>query len=144
MSAFRINLEGQDETLAWAGKQLDVKAWPYGSHAMSIEDATGKRVAAVIFTENYESHCSISVASDGTKSWANRAMLREIFGYAYFTLRNKRLSAYIAESNHEARAFNVRLGFTPEGVLRQALDGHENVIVSGMLWHECPWIKGEF
>ena len=114
---------------------------PYVAAAVCIGH---NMVAGVVFHNykpcEYGSTIEASIASN-TPKWASRRILREMFSYPFRALECTRLQVTCARSNHQARQFNKRLGFTFEGVARRAWNGKEDAFLFSMQPHECRWIK---
>lgn len=80
------------------------------------------------------------------KHWCTRKMLRQMFKMAFVTMDCKRINILVNKSNQRSFDFVRRLGFQPEGLLRQYDENGEDCYFLGMLREECPWLtnkKGE-
>lgn len=71
-----------------------------------------------------------------------RAMLRACARYVFGTMNCDRLTIRVRADNTAMRALSPRLGFTHEGTLRAAHEGHD-VLIYGMLRAECRWLPGD-
>ena len=75
------------------------------------------------------------------KRWAQKHTLRTIFAYPFLQLGVERLQCTMSVEDTDVIEFNKRLGFTIEGIARQAYPSGGDAVVSSMLKHECKWIK---
>ena len=92
-------------------------------------------IGAVLFLHhqgrNIEAHWA------GETGWLSRRHVKEIFAYPFQTLGVHRVTTIVPAQNKLARDVVERLGFTREGVLREATDTGEDLELYGMLRHEC-------
>ena len=87
-------------------------------------------------------NCCVAIAVDD-KAWATRGILRGIFHYPFEQMKVRRLTAMIGKKNTASRSLCQRLGFTEEGNVRCGWDGHEHMMIYGMLREECFWLYGK-
>lgn len=78
-----------------------------------------------------------------TPRWATRAVLHAIFAYPFLQLGVQRITTLCNAHDEHVVAFNRRLGFTQESVLKKGWSVYENAALWRMLRHECKWIKEE-
>ena len=139
-----VPVGGADQFVAaWVARELDIDPSEFGPCSAMGVVLGGELVAGIVFN-NYTimragSSLEASIAST-TPRWASRAILSDIFGYAFVQMRVTRLWAQTVKSNKRARRFLLRLGFKFEGVARRAYDGTRDSAVYSMLGHECRWI----
>lgn len=134
----------QDRLLAWAAPRCGTEEWPSDSVALGVIDAEAGRICAVIvINARYGHMCSMHIASDGGRAWASRAILREIFTYAFHTLQHSRVNAVVAERDTAVLTMALKLGFVPEGRPRSGAADGSDAILLGMLAQECPWLDHE-
>lgn len=69
-----------------------------------------------------------------------REFLRVAFRYPFYQLKVRRVTGYVPASNADALRFDLHLGFVQEGLMREAMDTGEDVVVLGMLKRECRWL----
>lgn len=100
-----------------------------------------RMLACVLFTDYDEVNIGIHVASDGSRKWLNREYLRACFAYPFEQLKVRRVTGLVAASNAAALRFDLHLGFTLEGRLRNAAQDGSDLLVLGMLRHECRHLK---
>ncbi len=140
--SLKTTIDDQPALLAWAKEKTGAQGWVPDSLAIGVVDeATGAYKAVAVFN-HFEGHtAAVHFASDGSKRWATPFILSQLFGYAFFVLQLKRLSGYTPADNHDALMLAYRLGFVWEGRQRYAgLDGGD-LMLTGMIWNECPWLK---
>jgi RimJ/RimL family protein N-acetyltransferase len=76
-----------------------------------------------------------------TPCWANKGVLRYVFGAVFDLIKAERCSVFVSVSNTKSFDMCQRLGFKQEGLLRQYRDNGEDCYVMGMLKSECKWRK---
>lgn len=98
-------------------------------------------IGAVLFIHhqgrNIEAHWA------GVTGWLSRRHIRQIFAYPFQQLGVHRVTTMVPAHNNVARDVVLRLGFTREGVLREATDTGEDLELYGMLRHECRWVPAK-
>lgn len=129
---------GKDaEVIQWVSNGLDI-TFPPLSRAIGLA-RDGKIIAGVVYHDfRYERHIEMSMYST-TPRWATKESLYYFFSYPFIQLNCARVTAVTSETNRHTQRFLERLGFTKEGVLREAYpDG--DAIVYGMLKDECRYL----
>jgi hypothetical protein len=142
-------ITGWDKALAhWVGQGLGVDL---GSACAALGFADGDNLlAAVAYHDFAWPNIEGSIFATSPR-WANRRTLFSCFYVPFLQLKCRRFGARTAVTNQPTRAFLCRLGFTLEGVARQAMrvtipaeNPEENEVVDaaifGMLGHECRWL----
>jgi RimJ/RimL family protein N-acetyltransferase len=101
----------------------------------------GEIVAAVLYDNYNGANIHATVAGIG-KRWLTREYLRAIFHYPFNQLRVKRITAVIADGNHDSIKFAEHLGFTREATLA---DAHPtgNLFIYVMRRNDCRWLIKE-
>jgi len=139
---------GWDKALAhWVGQGLGVDLGP--GAAIGFADGP-ELLAAVAYHDFNWPNIEGSIFAVSPR-WANRRTLFACFYHPFIALKCRRFGARTAVTNQPTRAFLCRLGFTLEGVARQAMRAtipaetpEENEVVDaaiyGMLAHECRWL----
>lgn len=102
----------------------------------SVRD--GAIIGAVAY-HNYR-QSDIEMVCAGEPGWLNRVTLKAYFGYPFFQLGCRRVTAIVHRKNKRARKFNERLGFKMEGVHREAMADGADAISYGLLRSDCKWI----
>lgn len=101
----------------------------------------GRLVAAVAYNNYRERAGDIQMSMASTSPiWASREVIKALFGYPFFQLKCRRVTAITGVTNQPARAFLCRVGFIQEGTLREFLHG-KDAAVYGMLRRECKWLE---
>ncbi len=90
------------------------------------------------FENAWDAELSIYVERPG---FLTRAILAELFGFAFGRLGLVRLTCRVAKGNRHARRFVERLGWRLEGVKRRGFDGRRDAVIYGMLATECRWLR---
>lgn len=101
--------------------------------------AIGRRGAimgAVMFSKYANGNIEMTCA--GEVGWIDRKALRLIYAYPFQQLQCRRVTARVHAANAVMRSYCTRMGFKPEGVLREAIDGAD-LHLFGMLRKECKW-----
>ena len=91
----------------------------------------------VAFERFTEHNCEMHMA--GESGFVSRPFIRAAFHYPFIQLGKARVTGLVDEKNEAALSIDKRLGFKEEGRLRNAL-GDRDIIVLGMLKHECRWV----
>lgn len=75
------------------------------------------------------------------KRWATKNNLRGLFSYPFIQLNVKRVQATTKAGADAVRSLLERLGFTFEGIGREAYPLGGDAAVYSMLRSECKWIE---
>lgn len=126
----------EDEAIKWAQSRIAGDVGPHGlCRAMSVIDGD-EIAAAVVFSGFTPKNIDLNFALDrhlppkvAMETW--RFAMRYAFGFP----RVNRVSALVKSTNAPSKAFCEKLGFTQEGVLREAFDD-DDLYVYGMLRKE--------
>lgn len=126
------------EIAHWVANGLDA-TFPDGSRAIGV-GREGKIIAGVVYHDfRYDRNVEMSIYST-TPRWATKEALYHFFAYPFIQLNYARVTAVTTESNKHTQRFLDRLGFTQEGILRDAT--HEgDAVIYGLLKHECRYLK---
>ena len=112
-----------------------------------VVDKDGQIVGCISFSDftpgiDILVHCTVRAEKQGR--WVTRKMLREVFGYVFYSLDLPRVSGFCVPGKSDvAGDFLLQLGFKLEGIRRQTVklpDGLHDVKLFGMLRDECRWI----
>ena len=82
--------------------------------------------------------CEIFMA--GEPGWVSMSFMKATFAYPFTQLGLERVTGRIDANDKKALDIDMRFGFKVEGRLRNAL-GNRDIIIVGMLRHECKWIQ---
>jgi len=113
-----------------------------GSYSAIGWEVGGRLVAGVVYSD-YRPGCWVvmTVASDGSGKWLSREFLHAAFQYPFEQLNTPRINAFVDAENTAALRFDLHLGFTLEGRLRQAAAEKRDLLLFGMLKEECRWLQ---
>lgn len=85
---------------------------------------------------------SIAVHTGGKDPrWCSRDILWMLFHYAFRQLRCQMLIAPTPSDNYHALELNLRVGFHPETVIRDALAPGRHLMVLTMEARNCRWLR---
>lgn len=140
-------LFGEDEAVAgWVSWQL-FRQPDYFTKVPAIGLIDGHElICGVVYTEfgrdaQRKAHSmQLSIAST-TPKWANRQTLHTFFAYPFLQLGCRRIWTQCSAENEQVISFNERLGFTAEGIHREAWPLGGDAISWGMLKDECKWLR---
>lgn len=112
---------------------------PRTSRLIARVAGDGRIRAVVLLTQPSRFAGELSVASDGSRNWLSRGLLKASFGYFFEQLGLPRIDSRVHSKNTAAIRMNQDLGFKHEGVRRLSF-GDDDGILMGMLREECRWI----
>ena len=136
---WRLILDDKDRLGNWALARITrVPSWGEWFEAIGLE-RDGVLAAVVVYTFWSGADIAMHVAAVPGRRWLTRGFLRAVFRYPFVQLGCRRVTGYVPALNADALRFDAHLGFRREGVMREALDNGEDVIVLGMLERECRW-----
>lgn len=135
----RIILNERDRCAEWARQRIaHVPSWGEWCEAIGLED-DGELLAVVVYNLYSGADIAMHIAAVPGRRWMTREFLRVAFRYPFVQLGCRRVSGFVPASNFDALRFDLHLGFVREGLMREALENGEDVIVLGMLERECRW-----
>lgn len=129
----------RSRVLEWAESRLPGVDKERAS-CIGVEDPkTGELIAAAVF-HNYRGHdVEIGFAADSPR-WAQRGVVRAIFGYVFNQLGCTRLTTITGENNERALRLDEGLGFVREGYHPHGMAPGVAAISLGMQREDCKWI----
>lgn len=131
-----------DEMLAWATVRGGIK---FRDDAAAIGVRSDDALHGVVVFDSFTTTgCWVSVVSDGGRKWITRELIIKVFAYPFIQLGYPRLNSFVSVNNADAIRFNEHFGFKREGILREAGEQGEDLIVYGMLRRECRWLPERF
>ncbi len=131
-----------NEMLGWATLHGGIK---FRDDAAAIGVRSDEGLHGVVVFDSFTSTgCWVSVVSDGGRKWITRELIIRVFAYPFIQLDYPRLNSFVSVNNADAIRFNEHFGFQREGVLREAGENGEDLIVYGMLRRECRWLPERF
>lgn len=109
------------------------------SQTVGLED-NGELIAGVVFDHYNGATLAMHVASDGTKRWLNRELLKFCFDYAFNQAGVTKVIGIVGSNNSDALKFDRHLGFVEEARIAQ---GHPDgdLIFLTMRRDQCRWIR---
>lgn len=128
--------------LPWAWQRVGCEIPPKEAKAIMLFD-DNHLCAVTMYTDYTGGNVSMHIASDGSKRWMTRAFLRASFAYPFEQLGVRRVTGLVAVSNPTALRFDLHLGFKHEGRMRAAAQDGSDLLVLGMLRHECRHLRQE-
>lgn len=131
------------EMIEWAESRMNGCRFRDDARAIGVKDEAGFR-GVVVFDSFTTTGCWISVASDGTRNWLTREFILRVFAFPFVQCHHPRLNAFVSEHNPASLQFCEGFGFKREGILREAGDRGEDLIVFGLLRRECRWLPETF
>jgi len=128
--------------LTWASDRGGIK---FRDDAAAIGLRSDQGLHGVIVFDSFTTTgCWVSVVSDGGRKWITRELIIKVFAYPFIQLGYPRLNSFVSVNNADAIRFNEHFGFQREGILREAGEQGEDLIVYGMLRRECRWLPERF
>ena len=110
----------------------------WGSEPRGIGlEVAGTLRAGVIYTNYSGGNVFASIAIEGRM---NEKFLHAIFYNPFIAWGVRHIGCSIDEDNTKSLKLCSHLGFTECGRLRQAAFNGEDIIIMGMLKHECRWL----
>lgn len=103
----------------------------------------GQVVAGVVYEQHSGPNILTHIASDGSRAWLTPAYLGAIFRYPFLQLACARITAIVRADNADSRRFVEHLGFSHEGLMREACEDGADLIIYGMLKRECRFLQGK-
>lgn len=128
--------------LAWATARGGIR-FRDDAAAIGILSEEGLH-GVVVFDSFTTTGCWVSVVSDGGRKWITRELIIRTFAYPFIQLGYPRLNSFVSVKNADAIRFNDHFGFKREGIMREAGEQGEDLIVYGMLRRECRWLPERF
>lgn len=136
---FRIVFDERERFGEWARARIPhVHSWGEWYQAIGLE-RDGEIVAACIFNLYSTSDIAMHIASIPGGRWMTKSYLRAVFEYPFLQLGVRRVTGYVPAKNFAAQRFDEHIGFTLEGLMREALPD-DDVLLYGMLKRECRWV----
>jgi len=137
---------GQDKAvMTWAYNQLKMKPLPENSYCAIGITHQGKDIGACIWHNYHQDNWGNPLLIEVTlvtidKRWATRQNIRELFYYPFCQLGVKRVQATCHRKAKRVRTTLKRLGFSYEGIVREAHPLGGDAAHYSMLKTECKWI----
>jgi L-amino acid N-acyltransferase YncA len=136
-----ITSEDVQKHLDWAKEKIGLG---FRDDAKAIARYTNNEIRAVVVFDNFTGcDCSMHIASDGSRTWMTRELMREAFWYPFVKCNMRRVTGLVPSKNKAALKFDQRLGFKYEGLMRNALK-NDDIVLLGMLRSECMMIPKRY
>ena len=131
------------------GQDVRVRDWVSERIGEDLSDAAvaigveedGELIAGVAYNMYTGAAICMNVAATPGKRWTTKEFMYAFFAYPFVQLNCRRVTGLVRASNEVARKFDEHVGFTQEGVLREAFEDGEDAVLYGMLKSECKWIR---
>lgn len=131
---------GQDSRVCkWVADRIGDGELGFDCHGIGLEQ-DGELIAGVGYNIYTVAAICMHVAAVPGKRWMTRDFLWRAFAYPFLQLKCNRVTALVRVDNEESKRFVLHLGFKYEGLLRQAANDGQDMIVFGMLRDECRWL----
>ncbi len=100
----------------------------------------GELVAAVLYDSFNGRSVQMHVASDGSKSWMNKAFLLLAFDLPFNQWQVRKIIGLVDSTNLEARSFDENIGFHLEHVVTDA-GPKGDLLIYSMTRQQCRFLK---
>lgn len=130
---------GRDEELvAWA--QARIPDCRFRDDARAIgRQKNGEIVGVVVYDTFSTNQCFVHLAS-GARKWMSPEFAYHAMAFPFIQCGFPRISCIVSEANFLSLRFTRLFGWTEEGRLREAGPNGEDLVLFGMLRHECRYL----
>lgn len=138
---------GQDaEVASWVSQRLKIGPYTPGLYRAIGVTHNGRLIGGIVYNNFYlnakEKPLSVEMAiATIDKRWCTKHNLRELFSYPFTQLEVGRVQATCHRKAKRVRATLKRLGFSFEGICREAHPHGGDAALYSLLKHECKWIN---
>ena len=144
---FYLDNDGQAALLDWASYWLLGSCGdrlPEGARAIGVrEKPTGTLRCVFVFVETYRGIIDVHIATDHSRRWCSRNVIRGFFGYLFLLRRAFRVQAVIEATNTKAKRLLEGVGFREEACLDSGWAPGTKAILFSMTPGECRWLDDE-
>lgn len=136
----RLVFDERERVAKWVADKVDQKS-DWGSFYAMGAERDGELVAGIVMNNfngaNAVAH--IAIAKPGKDTYA---LFRAFSDYAFRQCGLRRLTGLVPSDMPKVLAFDLRLGFEEEFIMRSAApDGHDMHVL--VMWADtCPWQEG--
>jgi len=131
MSVSRLIFDDKERVGTWVAERVKQLASWGDFYAMGAE-LNGELVSGVVYNNVGASNATCHIAvSKPTKTLSE--LLDHAFVYAFKQLGLKRLTVFVESTNEKSLKITSHIGFVEEGVMHQAGDNGQDVIIK-VLW----------
>ena len=110
------------------------------AYAMGLEDASGKLIAGIVLNNFNGANATCHIAIDRP----SKSMLRLFSAFCDYAFRQcglSRITGMVPSNEPRVIAFDKKLGFEEEFVMRRAAKGADMHVL--VMWADkCRWLKG--
>lgn len=133
-------LSGDTELIgAWVFEQIGKPWHPWGRHAIGLVSDTNDVLAGVVF-EDYTGACVSLHIAIAHPNVPLRKLITATAEYAFNQLGVKKVIGLVPSDNKAALALDLRLGFSPEAILKGIYPTADLVVLS-MTREECRFLR---
>lgn len=127
--------------LSWAAERL-ATSWRLEDVRVLAGLGESEPVFVVVYSRFYPGACELTLATDGTKRWATKRSLRQIFSLPFVSWGMRRVMFVIRADNEASQDMVRRLGAQLEGRIRQGASDGTDTLIYGMLRTEASrWLN---
>lgn len=102
-------------------------------------------LACVLYNHWYPANSvEISIAAVEGKNWLTRQFLAAAFGNPFLSWGMRRITLRIPADNAKSIRFATHLGFLQEGCIREGYASAIDMLIFGMLRHECRFLGRDY
>lgn len=131
---------GQDDRVGrWVCERTGGTWSPADARAIGLE-RNGELVAGVVYDHYNGASVCMHVASDGSRSWLNRAYLKYCFEYPFNHMKVRKIIGEVPSNNEDALRFDKHLGFREEARIADAAPGGDIILLT-MTRAQCRWLS---
>jgi hypothetical protein len=144
MIYYPANSRENDALTQWAADRIPhVRGGDFGP-CQALAAVAGNSVRAVVVFHDWQPrHLTIqaSVAAESPR-WATKENLREVFRYAFDTVKANKLWAAVPHDAARVLKFNAGIGLKPEATLRSHFGHKRHAVIGSMMrseWARSRW-----
>ena len=126
---------------AWVAARVEQTASWGSFYAMGAE-RNGELIAGIVFNNYNGANATAHICIEKPGKYLLE-LLTHAFRYAFTFCKLERLTGLVPSDMPKVLAFDLRLGFEQEFVMRRAAPGGQDMHVLVMWREHCPWIPKE-
>jgi hypothetical protein len=130
--------------LEWCQDHVDTGAvfTPESTRCVALLDDDFTPIVVVALDGWTSNHVEATIASDGTKRWANRRFISAVYRYVFDVCGKTRLNMITAVSNTDANTMHTALGHVQEGRARDWFGADNDAYLWG--YTRTDWLNGKW
>lgn len=132
----RVVYADTSKMVAWAEARIHLWTARADAQALGVE-RDGALVGVVVFDTFGPKACMVHVASDGSRRWLTRGLIRRVCAYLWRQCGFGRVTMIVDARNAAAINLCLRFGAVQEGCLREAAYGGGDQLLFGVLSRDC-------